>query len=509
MDNYQNPIAAASPKADAGTLKSKVLLTGATGYIGGRLAPRLLDAGYRVRCLVRSAKKLARRPWADHPGIEVVEGDLRDSEQLVESMRGCEIAYYLIHSMQVAGREYAERDRVLAANFAHAAEEAGVRRIIYLGGLGELGDGLSRHLASRREVETILASFSVPVTVFRAAMIIGSGSASFEILRYLTERLPVMITPRWVSTECQPIAVRDVLGYLVKCLSVPQTIGETLDIGGPDVLTYRDLIHFMAEALTLHRRIIVPVPFLTPRLSSVWIHLVTPISGRMARPLAEGLRNRVVCRNDRALQLMPQALLSAREAIEQASARPGAKQSEPANSQGVPGDPHWAGGTVLRDRREIWVNASADKVFRSLCRLGGSHGYYSVNWLWRLRGSVDSFFGGSGLKRERRHPECLAIGDCVDFWRVTEMQPPHRLRFQAEMKLPGEAELEFTIRPDLPSGGRSDAGTRLVQIARFRPRGLGGLIYWYAVVPLHWMAFRGMLAGIRRDAEKRKQHDSH
>ncbi|MCA9254599.1 MAG: SDR family NAD(P)-dependent oxidoreductase, partial [Phycisphaerales bacterium] len=298
-----------------------ILVTGASGYIGGRLTPRLLAAGYRVRCLARDPRKLATRHWASDPNVEIVQGDVADADSLRYAMRGCDVAYYLVHSMMAVGDAYRSHDRRVAENFARAASEADVRRIVYLGGLGETGADLSEHLTSRREVETALATGTAKVTVFRAAMIIGSGSASFEILRYLVERLPIMLTPRWVRTESQPIAVRNVLHYLVECLHVPETIGRTLDIGGPDIVTYRELMDVMSDALGLRRRIVVTIPVLTPRLSSLWIHLVTPLSHRIARPLAEGLRNRVVCRNDEAAQLMPQPLLSSSEAIDAALGR--------------------------------------------------------------------------------------------------------------------------------------------------------------------------------------------
>ena len=482
-----------------------VFLTGATGYVGGRLAPRLIEAGWRVRCLARSPRKLAARAWAASAAVEIVEGDALDVPRLAEAMRGCDAAYYLIHSMEVAGREYAQRDRELARAFAQAAEQAGVGRIIYLGGLGELGDHLSEHLSSRREVELCLASESVPVTSLRAAMIIGSGSASFEILRYLTERLPIMVTPRWVATECQPIAIRDVLRYLVQCLDVPATVGATLDIGGPEVLTYRRLIQIMAQALNLRQRLIVPVPLLTPRLSSLWICLVTPVSYRMARPLADGLRNRVVCRNDQARDLMPGPLLGVREAVDLAVGRLRRSEVETRWSDAgpVPGDPDWAGGKVFVDRREVTIAAQPEVVFTAVCKVGGGHGYYAADWLWYVRGWMDRLVGGPGLRRPRRHPEQLAYGDALDFWRVTGIDPPHRLALLAEMRLPGDAVLEFSISPsanDVPCAPVSPS-TVLVQTARFKPRGLAGLAYWYAVLPLHGYVFRGMLDGIRREAE--------
>ena len=293
----------------------RVAIAGATGYIGGRLAPRLLDSGYSIRCLVRSPAKLQGREWAEDSRVEVRQADLADAESLARNLEGCQSAFYLVHSMTSAGAKYAEQDRRLASVFAHAARQAGVERIIYLGGLGETGPDLSQHLSSRREVEEALASTGVPVTVLRAAMIIGSGSASFEIMRYLVERLPIMITPRWVSTPCQPIAVRNVIGYLVGTLSKPEMAGGTFDIGGPDVLCYRDIMRVLAEELGLRRRWILPVPVLSPRLSSYWIHLITPLSHHIAKPLAEGLKNPVVCRENRITKLIPQELLTVREAI--------------------------------------------------------------------------------------------------------------------------------------------------------------------------------------------------
>lgn len=482
------------------SIPKPVFMTGATGYIGGRLAPRLLEQGARVRCFVRDARKLSERPWASAPGLQIVEGDAGNLDALVEAMRGCGAAYYLIHSMIVAGEDYASRDRALAETFARAALLAGVERIVYLGGLGETGDGLSEHLRSRREVEEALASTGVPVTVFRAAMIVGSGSASYEILRYLVERLPVMVTPRWVATECQPIAVRNVLHYLIEALRTPETAGRTFDIGGPDVLSYREIMQTMAEALGLPRRFIIPVPVLTPRLSSLWIHLVTPIGHRIARPLAEGLRNRVVCRDDDAARLMPQQLLSLRESIDAALGKVATAGVETSWSDAgrVPGDPDWAGGTVFDDVREIELDAPAEAVFAAVCRIGGGNGWYAADFLWRLRGALDRLVGGPGLRRGRRDPENVRYGDALDFWRVTRVEPRHLLELRAEMKLPGEAELSFEI-----TRGRDGRGScRLVQRARFKPRGLAGLLYWYAVLPLHGVVFSGMLEGIRAETER-------
>jgi uncharacterized protein YbjT (DUF2867 family) len=473
-----------------------VLVTGATGYVGGRLVGRLLDAGYRVRCLARSPRKLAARPWAADPRVEIARADLRDVEATAAAMRGAGAAYYLVHSMLSAGAGYAEDDRAMARAFAGAAGRAGLSRIVYLGGLGETGEGLSAHLASRREVERALSAGPVPVTALRAAMIIGSGSASFEILRYLVERLPVMVTPRWVATACQPIAVDNVLAYLVACLARPETVGRPLDIGGPDVVTYRELLRITAEELGLRPRLVIPVPVLTPRLSSLWIHLVTPVSHRIARPLAEGLRNRVVCGDDAAARLMPQRLLSLREAIHLARRQEARHQVETTwtDAGPMPGDPDWAGGTVLSDRRQMRVAAPPGAVYRAICRLGGRHGWYGVAWLWAVRGALDRVLGGPGLRRGRRDPEQLTYGDAVDFWRVCRAEAGRCVVLRAEMRLPGEAFLEFAIEGDA-------GGSTLVQTARFRPRGVLGLAYWYAVLPLHRLVFGRMLDGIRRASE--------
>lgn len=486
-------------KAAEDGLNPCVLVTGATGYIGGRLVPRLLEAGYRVRCLVRSPRKLFSRRWAQDPAVQIVEGCAENEGELVRALHGCVAAYYLIHSMMAVGPAYREHDRILAETFARAAERAGVKRIIYLGGLGETGARLSEHLTSRREVEVALSSTSVPVTVLRAAMIIGSGSASFEILRYLVERLPVMVTPRWVDTQSQPIAVRNVLHYLVVCLKIPETIGKTLDIGGADRMTYREIMQIMAEALGLRRRFIIPVPVLTPRLSSLWIHLVTPISHRIARPLTEGLRNRVVCRNDNASRLMPQQLLTVREAIDEALGRVAAEVWETAWSDAgaIPGDPDWAGGKVFMDRRSVDVAAPSDRVFQAFCRIGGDNGYYAADWLWKIRGMLDRFIGGPGLRRGRRDHQMVAYGEALDFWRVTAIVENRRLELRAEMYLPGVATLAFEV---VQKEGDQERST-LFQTARFKPRGLLGLLYWNAIAPLHGIVFAGMLRGIQRAAE--------
>lgn len=480
-------------------VRRPVAVAGASGYIGGRLTRRLIELGYKVRCLARHPGKILGREWAADPRVEVCQTDLADADSLASVLEGCAAAFYLVHSMTSAGGGYARRDRDLAIQFARAARQAGLERIIYLGGLGETGPDLSEHLASRREVEQALASTGVAVTVFRAAMIIGSGSASFEILRYLVERLPVMITPKWVSTPCQPIAVRNVIEYLAGSLSAPSTTGCTFDIGGPEALRYRDILRIMAEELGLRRRWIIPVPVLTPRLSSYWIHLVTPLSHDIARPLAEGLKNPVVCRENRITAIIPQQLLSVREAIRAALSSVAEHHVETNWSMAgpIPGDPDWAGGKVFRDVRQARINAPGPAVFQAICRVGGGHGWYAADWLWTVRGWLDQLVGGPGLRRGRRDPEHVTFGEALDFWRVVGYEQDRRLALRAEMKLPGEALLEFAIEPDL-AGGCS-----LRQQALFKPRGLLGLLYWYSVSPLHHVVFRGMLKGIENEALRR------
>lgn len=486
------PPAAAAPPA-----RRTVVVTGATGYIGGRLVPRLLAAGCRVVCLVREPRKLDARPWRHHPEVTVQKVDLTDPHAVATAMRGAAAAYYLVHSMIAQGRDYRQLDLTLAKTFAEAAAAAGVGRIVYLGGLGEMGRDLSEHLTSRREVEHALASTGVPVTVFRAAMIIGSGSASFEILRYLVEHLPAMVTPRWVATESQPIAVRNVLHYLVACLDVPATVGATLDIGGPEVLSYRDLMRVMAQARGLRPRLVVPVPVLTPRLSSLWIHLITPVPHTIARPLAEGLRNRTVCRDSRAAELMPQPLLTMREAIQAALGKRAVDEVETAwtDAGAMPGDPDWAGGTTYVDHREVQVAAPTATTYATAAAIGGDNGWYGGNWLWRLRGAMDKLIGGPGLRRGRRDQHDLVVGDALDFWRVTDVSPGRRFELRAEMKLPGIATLTITVDPD-------GVGSKLSLTARFQPRGLLGILYWYSVLPLHGLVFAGMLRGLQRAAER-------
>jgi uncharacterized protein YbjT (DUF2867 family) len=428
---------------------------------------------------------------------------LAESADASEKIRGCHAAYYLVHAMISAGEDFAEQDRQMASRFAKACSDAGVQHIIYLGGLGELGENLSKHLKSRREVETALASQDVPLTTLRAAMIVGAGSASFEILRYLVERLPIMLTPRWVETECQPVAISDVLYWLVESLNLPTCGNRVVEIGGPDVHTYRELMRITEQALELPKRLIVGVPFLTPKLSSGWISLVTPVSYQIANPLAEGLRNRVVVGDRCAQKIMPHKALTSAEAIQLAIRETNSQSIETRWSAAgpIPGDPDWAGGKVFKDKREITIDASASDVFNAVCRVGGGHGWYAADILWRIRGWMDQLAGGPGLRRGRRHAENVEFGESLDFWRVVGIERDRLLLLHAEMKLPGIARLEFQMAPLDEANDTTKPKTGLTMIARFRPKGLTGLVYWYSVLPLHHIVFSGMLNGIKRAAE--------
>jgi uncharacterized protein YbjT (DUF2867 family) len=479
-----------------------VLVIGATGYVGGRLVPRLLAAGHRVRALGRSVAKLQSRPWGRHPLIELAQGDALDADSLKRAAQGCQAAYYLVHSMTAAARDFARTDRQAAQNLVQAAAAAGLDRIIYLGGLGEADDPrLSEHLRSRHEVARILAQGPVPLTCLRAAMILGSGGAAFEILRYLVDRLPVMITPRWVHTPVQPIAIRNVLAYLLGCLEHEKTRGQTFDIGGPEVVTYRQLMDIYAQEAQLPRRWVIPVPVLTPKLSSYWINLVTPVPAALAQPLAEGLANPVTCQDNRIREIIPQELLDCRATIRVALQRLEQQRVETcwsdAGSINPPewadcGDAPFAGGTVLSLGYRVRIRATPSEVWQPLARIGGGTGWYCGDALWELRGWADRLLGGAGTRRGRRHPADLQIGDALDFFRVLELEPERRLLLLAEMKMPGEATLEFRLTPG------SDGTTELTQTARFLPRGLLGLAYWYALDPFHRWIYQGMLRAIAK-----------
>jgi len=483
-----------------------ILVSGATGYVGGRLIPRLLESGYRIRALGRSLEKLACRPWANHEQIELVQGDVLDRAALTRAASGCNAAYYLVHSMIAQKGGYAEADRIGAQNMAHAAAAEGLERIIYLGGLGEISNlRLSDHLKSRHEVADILRSGPVPTTVLRAAMIIGSGSASFEMLRYLVERLPVMVTPRWVHTPVQPISIGDVLGYLQGCLEPEAATGESFDIGGPDILTYRELIDIFFEEAGLPKRQIFPVPVLTPKLSAYWIHLVTPVPAAIAMPLTEGLGVPVICKDNRIRDIIPLTLTGCREAIRTALQRVAQCQIDTCWSDAgdvVPpewaycGDADYAGGSVFECGYRIRLQATPDEVWGPVSRIGGDTGWYSGKLLWELRGWMDKLVGEVGLRRGRRDPEEIRVGDALDVWRVLEVDPPHRLYLLAEMKLPGEAMLRIDI---VPVGSEQ---TDLQLLSRFLPKGLSGLMYWHSMYPFHQRIFTGMLQAMAKTIGK-------
>ncbi|MBX9693008.1 MAG: SDR family oxidoreductase, partial [Cyanobacteria bacterium] len=424
----------------------QIVVIGASGYIGARLVPRLLAAGYAVRAVSRSIEKLRCFNWSAHPNVELIAADVLHLDEVRSALRGADCAYYLVHSMNSQQRNFVEADRSAAENMARAAAETGIRRIIYLGGLGEKTDDLSKHLRSRVEVGEILQGGSVPVTTLRAAMIIGSGSASFEILRYLVERLPFMVTPRWVRTPSQPIAVRNCLHYLIECLNHDEMAGKIYDIGGPQVLTYQELMDTYANEAGLEKRLVVPVPFFTPRLSSYWIHLVTPVPSYIARPLAEGLRNPAICQDSNITKLIPQELLDCRTAIRLAltNLQHQLVESHWTDAGRIPpaewfysGDPSWSGGTVYEDKRSIVVSGSPAQVWQPLIRVGGKTGWYYGDWLWKLRGIMDRLVGGVGLSRGRRHASELRPGDALDWWRVVAVEKNKRILLTAEMKLPG------------------------------------------------------------------------
>lgn len=472
-----------------------VLLTGATGYIGGRLLPLLAADGWRVRCLARHPEHLSSRVPA---GVEVLRGDLLDAGSLGAALTGVEAAFYLVHSMGAAG-SFEEQDRQAAENFGTAARRAGVQRVIYLGGLGEADPKLSAHLRSRHEVGERLRACGVPVIELRASIIIGSGSLSFEMIRALVERLPVMVTPRWVRVMAQPIAVADVLAYLRSALSLEISGSVTLGIGGPDRVSYGDLMREYARQRGL-RRWMVPVPLLTPRLSSLWLGLVTPLYARVGRKLVDSLRHPTVVSDDAALRLFPIRPMGVREAIASALRNEDSRfaQTRWSDALSAAAAPRpWGGtrfGNRLVDSRSTPIAAPPERVFAAVERIGGASGWPYANWLWTLRGWLDLLVGGVGMRRGRRDPQRLRVGDTLDCWRVEGLEPGRRLRLAAEMKLPGRAWLEFEVQPD-------GTGARLRQTATFDPLGLWGLAYWYGVWPLHQLVFAGMLRNLARSAE--------
>ena len=470
----------------------RILLTGATGYVGGRLLPQLEGSGHAVRCLARRPEYLEQRVGS---GTVVVKGDCLEPDSLAPAMRGVETAYYMVHSMGSSG-DFQELDRRAARHFGQAAGRSGVRRIIYLGGLGQTGSELSAHLRSRHETGQALQSGGVPVVELRASIVLGSGSLSFELIRALVERLPVMICPRWVQVLAQPIAVEDVTAYLLGALDLPGEESRVFEIGGADRVSYADIMREYAGQRGL-KRLMIPVPVLTPGLSALWLGLTTPVYARVGRKLIEGVRNPTIVTNDEALSVFDIRPMSLREAIERAIRNEDQRYaltrwSDALSSAGHPRS--WGGvkfGSRIVDSRTLRTKLTPAEAFTPIRRLGGDRGWPYANPLWRLRGFIDLLLGGVGMRRGRRDPEELQVGDALDFWRVEAYEPARRLRLAAEMKLPGRAWLEFEVKP-------VEGGSEIRQTAVFDPIGLGGLLYWYGIYPLHDRVFAGMLRSLGR-----------
>jgi uncharacterized protein YbjT (DUF2867 family) len=472
------------------------LVTGATGYIGGRLIVELLKHGYRVRILARNADRLKYHPWIDQ--VEVSEGDAHNTDVLAEAMMGVDVAYYLLHAL-MSKDDFEQEEREMAEGFGKAAKESGVKRIVYLGGIIAPNEVMSPHLQARAETGEILRNSGVAAIELRAGVVIGSGSASFEMLRYLTERLPIMTVPKWVNVRIQPIAVRDVLRYLVGAASINQSVSGVFDIGGPEIFTYKEMMQQYAEAAGLPRRIIIPVPVLTPRLSSGWVGLVTPVPYTLAKRLVASLKNEVVAADDKIRKLIPDpadGLTPFKRAVQLAltkikDARVETRWSDASvpwtPSEPLPTDPDWAGGTLYRDVRIVHSPDSIDEVWKRVEAIGGDNGYSLATWAWEVRGFIDKIFGGVGLRRGRRDPNLLQVGDALDFWRVEEITRPKLLRLRAEMKMPGLAWLEFGLEVDAETGG-----TILTQVAIYAPKGLLGHAYWWSVWPMHGLVFPSM-----------------
>ncbi|QDU92459.1 SDR family oxidoreductase [Lignipirellula cremea] len=472
-----------------------ILLTGATGYVGGRVLSLLQQQELPVRCLARRPESLQDRVTAS---TEVLQGDVFDPPSLQTACEGVETAYYFVHSMG-DNQDFESQDRIAAENFAKAASRAGVRRLIYLGGLGNPDEKLSKHLRSRQETGDILRAHHSQVIEFRASIVIGSGSLSFEMIRSLVERLPIMICPRWVQVKAQPIAVEDLLAYLLAALELPATASQVYEIGGPDQVSYGQLMQEYARQRGLTRRMI-PVPLLTPYLSSLWLGLVTPLYARVGRKLVESLRNPTLVSSNLAQSVFSVRCRSVREAIHRALVNEDrelaeTRWSDALSSAGPPRS--WGGrrfGSRLVDSREVVVSVRPDQAFAPIRRIGGKTGWYYGNFLWAIRGFLDLLIGGVGIRRGRRDPENLRVDEALDFWRVELFEPNQRLRLQAEMKLPGRAWLEFEVSP-------CEAGSTIRQTAIFDPLGLAGLLYWYGIYPLHQFVFAGMLRNLARAAE--------
>lgn len=482
----------------------KVLVTGATGYVGGRLVPKLVEQGHSVRVLAREPHRLEGVPW--HDDVEIIQGDLQVRADVARAVSEVDVLYYLVHSMSSAG-DFEVVERRVATLVAEEAKAAHVKRIVYLGGLHPEGK-LSRHLGSRKEVGDILLASGVPTIALQAGVIIGSGSASFEMIRHLTEILPAMPAPKWVRNHIQPIAVRDVLHYLVKSAELAPEVNRAFDIGGPDVFRYYELMNGYAQEAGLKERLILALPVLTPWLASQWVNLVTPIPRSLAVPIIESLLHDAVMKNHDIDEVIPppaEGLIGYRKSVELALVRMRSGEVETswrntevigAPSDPLPSDPEWAGHTVYTDSREVMVDAPSEELWKVVESIGGDNGWYSLPVAWAARGLLDKLVGGVGLRRGRRDPNRLVTGDALDFWRVEKIERGSFLRLRAEMKLPGLAWLEFTVTPV------SEEHSTLTQRAIFFPQGLGGRLYWAAVTPLHGIVFAGMAKSMGKGAEQ-------
>ena len=471
--------------------KQRLLLTGATGYVGGRLLPRLLAHGHSVRCMTR--RESGRSYFPQDDAIEVAIGNALDEASLEAALADVETAFYFIHSMG-DNDDFEQTDRIAAENFARACTKQNVKRIIYLGGLGNPVDVLSKHLRSRQEIGQILRQSSATVIEFQASIIIGSGSLSFEMIRALVERLPVMICPKWVRVLAQPIAIEDVLDYLLEAVDHPLNKSTTFEIGGPDQVSYGEIMRRYAKQRGLVR-FMIPVPLLTPYLSSLWLGLVTPLYSRVGRKLVDSLRNQTLVRSDEALRAFSVKPRNVDQAIARALVFEDQEFAETrwSDSFSSGGEQRtWGGvrfGSRLVDSRKRTIPVSAAQAFEPIRQIGGRTGWYYGNWLWRIRGFLDLLVGGVGVRRGRRHPRELRVGDTLDFWRVEEVVDNRLLRLSAEMKVPGRAWLEFEVTEE-------EGESTVRQTAIFDPIGLFGIVYWYALFPVHEFVFHGMLKNI-------------
>jgi uncharacterized protein YbjT (DUF2867 family) len=494
-------------------VSKRILVTGATGYVGGRLIPQLLEAGHQVRVFARNPDRLRDYPWFND--IEIVEGDARDKKAVEESVTNIEVVYFLLHSI-ILGKELSKTEDLIANNFANSGKKMGVKRFIYLGGMVSNEDAKhSKHLSSRLNVGKVLRDSGVSTIELRAAVIIGSGSASFEMLRYLTERLPVMITPRWLNSKVQPIAIRDVLNYLVGSAEIEESINDHFDIAGPDILSYREMMQKYANVAGLRKRAIISLPFLTPRFSSHWINLVTPVPKSIAKPLVSSLTSEVIAKDHSIDDLFPDlrnhllpfgtAVSLALERVRDdevltrwSSALNNEEDIHPLPSDPSITDPTWSGGTLYEENHTSSIEIDSEKLWKVIESIGGKNGWYSFPMAWQVRGFVDRLFGGVGMRRGRRDPNKLRVGETLDFWRVEEKVNGSRLRLKAEMKVPGQAWLDLTIEKSSTS---DNSLAKLKLRATFRPKGLAGHIYWWSIKPFHGIVFGSMIRNIPKKAQ--------